>query len=107
MELKKISRSEAIMVMKNNLEVLKKCCDCDTFLVISSDLEKEKFIGNIRLNKSGGINLIRKSKTCVLNKDLEEDPISVLSMYTNIQKDILNIVPKGKKYDMIIIPQLE
>ena len=45
--------------------------------------------------------------TFVLNKDEEEDSVSVLSIYTALQKDIFNILPIGKKYDMIIISQLE
>ena len=43
----------------------------------------------------------------VLNKEEEEDSVSVLSIYTALQKDIFNILPIGKKHDMIIIPQLK
>lgn len=107
MSIKKINRKEAIKVMEENLRILKECCDSDTFLVISSDLKENKYIGNNRLNKVSGIKLIDKSKTYVLNEDLEEDPVSILSMYTVLQKDIFNIIPKGEKHDMIIIPTVE
>lgn len=107
MIIKQIDRLEAINVMEKNLEILKNTCDSDTFLIISSDLKKEEFIGKNRLNRSNGIKLIENSKTYVLYNDLDEDPISILSMYTFLQNDILNIIPKGEKHDMIIIPQLE
>ena len=51
--------------------------------------------------------LVYDSKTFILNKDEEEDSVSVLSIYTAMQKDIFNILPIGKKHDMIIVPQLE
>lgn len=107
MSIKKINREEAIKIMEDNLRILKECCDSDTFLVISSDLKERKFVCNRRLNRNSGIKLIEKSKTYVLNEDLEEDPVSILSMYTVLQNDIFNIIQKGEKHDMIIIPQLE
>jgi len=107
MSIKKINRKEAIEVMEENLRIIKNCSDSDTFLVISSDLKEKRFIGNSRLNRNSGIKLIEKSKTYVLNDDPDEDPVSVLSMYTVIQKDIFNIIPNGEKHDMIIIPQLK
>ena len=59
------------------------------------------------MNRNGGIKLIKRSGTIVLNKDSDEDMVSILSMYTAIQKDIYNIVPIGEKHDMILIPKLE
>lgn len=106
-KLTKINRQDAIKVMEDNLKILKECNDSDTFLLLSSDLEKETFIGRRRLNRNGGIKLIRRSRTFVLNEDSDKDTVSILSMYTAIQKDIYNIVPIGEKHDMIIIPQLE
>ena len=106
-KLKKINRQEAIRVMENNLKILKECNDSDTFLLLSTDLEKETFIGRSRLNRNGGIKLIKRSRTFVLNNDADEDAVSTLSMYTAMQKDIYNIVPMGEKHDMILIPQLE
>lgn len=107
MSINKINRKEAINIMEENLRIIKECSDSDTFLVVSSDLEREEFIGSSRLNRKGGIKLIEKSNTYVLNKDIDEDPISILSMYTVLQNDIFNIIPRGKKHDMIIVPQLE
>ena len=54
-----------------------------------------------------GKKLVKNSKTFVLNKDEEEDSVSILSIYSDKQKDIYNIIPIGKKHDMIVIPQLE
>lgn len=103
----RISREEAIKVMENNLKVLKECSDSDTFLLLSFDLEKKQTLGGKRLNFKNGKNLVNNSKTFVLNKDEEEDSVSTLSIYTSTQMDIYNIVPIGKKHDMIIVPQLE
>lgn len=104
-----VNREEAMKIMEENLRIIKECSDSDTFLLLSSDLEKGIFIGRSRVNGSGGIKLIKRSKTFVLNEDLDlgDDIVSTLSMYTTIQKDIYNIIPHGEKHDMIIIPQLE
>ena len=106
-KLVKIDKQEAIRVMENNLKILKESRDSDTFLLLSSDLEKETFLGRKRMNRNGGIKLIKRSGTIVLNKDSDEEMVSILSMYTAIQKDIYNIVPIGEKHDMILIPKLE
>ena len=106
-KLVKIDKQEAIRVMENNLKILKESRDSDTFLLLSSDLEKETFFFFFRMNRNGGIKLIKRSGTIVLNKDSDEDMVSILSMYTAIQKDIYNIVPIGEKHDMILIPKLE
>lgn len=105
-KLLKINRQEAIEVMENNLRILKECDDSDTFLLLSSDLETEKFIGKTRMNRNGGVKLIKRSKTFVLSEDSDEDAVSILSMYTAIQRDIYSIKPMGEKHDMILIPQL-
>lgn len=102
-----ISREEAIRVMENNLKILKECSDSDTFLLLSYDLENKKTLGRKRLNIKSGKKLLDKSKTFVLNNDEEEDSVSMLSIYTAIQKDIYNIMPIGEKHDMILIHKLE
>lgn len=102
-----VNKNEAIKIMEENLEFLKNCNDTDTFLLLSNDLENNRFINRCRMDRKGGIRLIEKSKTIVLNRDTDLDSISTLSMYTAMQSDIYNIVPKGKKHEMIIIQQLE
>ena len=102
-----ISKEEAIKVMENNLKLLKEYSDTDTFLLVSYDLETKKNLGRHRLNFINGKMLINKSKTFVLNEDSEDDKASILSIYSVKQKDIYNIIPIGKKHDMILIPQLE
>ena len=102
-----ISKEQAIKVMEENLRILRECSDSDTFLLLSFDLKENKSLGRWRLNFKNGIKLVSDSKTFVLNKDEEEDSVSVLSIYTTLQKDIFNILPIGKKHDMIIVPQLE
>ncbi len=102
-----ISKEEAIKVMENNLRILKECSDSDTFLLLSHDLAKNKSLGRRRLNEKGGRELMNASKTFVLNKDKDEDSVSILSIYTENQKDIFNIVPIGQKHDMVLVPQLE
>ena len=64
--------------------------------------ESVNFKENIPQNVSERDNILFEG-----NKDEEEESVSVLSMYTALQKDIFNILPIGKKHDMIIIPQLE
>lgn len=102
-----ISKEQAIQVMEENLRVLKECSDSDTFLLLSYDLKENKSLGRKRLNSNKGRKLVKNSKTFVLNKDCDENSVSVLSIYTALQNDIYNIIPIGKKHDMIIIPQLE
>lgn len=102
-----ISRKEAIKVMENNLKILKECSDSDTFLLLSYDLENKRSLGRKRLNKKSGRKLLDKSKTFVLNNDNDEDSVSMLSIYTVLQKDIYNIMPIGEKHDMILIHKLE
>ena len=102
-----ISKEQAIKVMEENLKILKKCSDSDTFLLLSFDLKENKSLGRTRLDLNNGRKLVKNSKTFILNTDNEEDSVSVLSIYTAMQKDILNILPIGKKHDMIIVPQLE
>ena len=102
-----ISKEQAIKVMEENLKILKECSDSDTFLLLSFDLKENKSLGRTRLDLNNGRKLVKNSKTFILNTDSEEDSVSVLSIYTAIQKDILNILPIGKKHDMIIVPQLE
>lgn len=105
--IEKISKEQAIKVMEENLKILKECSDSDTFLLLSFDLKENKSLGRNRVDLLHGRKLVADSKTFVLNKDEEEDSVSVLSIYTALQKDIFNILPIGKKHDMIIIPQLE
>ena len=102
-----ISKKQAINVMEENLKILKECSDSDTFLLLSFDLKENKSLGRKRMNLKKGRKLVSESKTFLLNKDEEEDSMSVLSIYSDKQKDIYNIIPIGKKHDMIIIPQLE
>lgn len=102
-----ISRQKAIEVMEENLRRLKECSDIDTFLLLSYDLATGQSLGKKRLNDTKGKELIKGSETFVLNEDIEEDSISILSIYTEKQLDIVNIVPIGKKHDMILYPQLE
>lgn len=102
-----ITRKQAIQVMEENLRILKECSDSDTFLLLSFDLKENKSLGRKRMGLKNGEKLVRNSKTFVLNKDDEEYSISVLSIYSDKQKDIYNIIPIGKKHDMIVIPQLE
>lgn len=102
-----ISKEEAIRVMENNLKILKECSDSDTFLLLSFDLKENKSLGRKRLDLNNGKKLVGSSKTFILNTDCEKDSVSVLSIYTALQKDIFNIIPIGKKHDMIIVPQLE
>lgn len=102
-----ISKEQAIKVMEENLKILKECSDSDTFLLLSFDLKENKSLGRKRMNLCNGRKLVKNSKTFILDTDTEKDSISVLSIYTAMQKDIFNIIPVGKKHDMIIIPQLE
>ena len=102
-----ISKEQAIKVMEENLKILKECSDSDTFLLLSFDLKENKSLGRKRLDLNNGRELVSNSKTFILNKDEEEDTVSVLSIYSALQKDIFNILPIGKKHDMIIISQLE
>lgn len=102
-----ISKEQAIQVMEENLKILKECSDSDTFLLLSFDLKENKCLGRKRVDLINGKKLVSASKTFVLNKDEDEDSVSVLSIYSTLQKDIFNIIPIGKKHDMIIIPQLE
>lgn len=102
-----ISKEQAIKVMEENLKILKECSDSDTFLLLSFDLKENKSLGRKRLDLNNGRKLVSDSKTFILNKDEEEDTVSVLSIYSALQKDIFNILPIGKKHDMIIVPQLE
>ena len=102
-----ISKEQAIKVMEENLKILKECSDSDTFLLLSFDLKDNKSLGRKRLDLNNGRELVSNSKTFILNKDEEEDTVSVLSIYSALQKDIFNILPIGKKHDMIIVPQLE
>lgn len=102
-----ISRQKAIEVMEENLRILKECSDSDTFLLLSHDLSTKRCLGRKRLDKQSGTRLMNESKTFVLSEDKEEDSMSILSIYTEKQLDILNIVPIGQKHDMILFPQLE
>lgn len=103
-ELIEITQNQAINIMEDTFSILKKCYGSDTFSLLSYDLGNNVSNGNIRLNRTDGIKIIKNSKTFVLNKECEkEDEVSTLSMYTNKQEDIFNILPVGIKYDMIII----
>lgn len=103
LEFTEITQTQAIVVMDNNLKKIKEYSGCDTFLLLSYNLENGIPIQNKRLNRTGGMQLIKCCKSFILNKDFGDDEISVLSMYTELQKDIHNILPIGKKHDMIII----
>lgn len=79
--------------------------NCDFFLVVSHDLEKDKSLGKRRIDKSNSVILVGDSKTFVLNKDNDDtDSISMLSLYSAFQKDIFNIEPRGIKHDMVLVP---
>ena len=77
-----ISKEQAIKVMEENLKILKECSDSDTFLLLSFDLKENKSLGRKRLDLNNGRKLVSNSKTFILNKDEEEDTVSVLSIYS-------------------------
>lgn len=103
-KLAKISQTQAINVMDNNLKKIKMFLGADTCLLLSYDLDKDMAMQKMRVDRVGGIKIIKGCKTFIFNKDYEDDEVSVLSMYTELQKDIYNILPIGKKYDMVIVP---
>lgn len=102
-EFTEITQTQAIKVMEDNLKKIKEYSGCDTFLLLSYNLENGIPIQNRRLNREEGMELIKCCKSFTLNKDSGDDDVSVLSMYTELQKDIHNIQPTGKKHDIIII----
>ena len=102
-----INKRQAIRVMEDNLRRIKKSADTDTFLLLSYDLENSMSLGRIRMNFKSGKKLVRSSKTFILNNDSDKDSVSTLSIYTDTQNDIFNIIPVGKKHDMIIIPHFK
>lgn len=103
-----ISREQAIEVMQRNLDFLKECAETDKFLLLSYDLERNKSLGRARLDTLSGTKLINKSKTFVLNEeDDDEDAVSTLSIYTKKQSNIYNILPIGRKHDMLLVHKLE
>lgn len=96
-QLVKLDREQAIKMLLED--------KCDFFLVVSHDLEKDKSLGKRRIDKSNSVILVGDSKTFVLNKDNDDtDSISMLSMYSALQRDIFNIEPRGIKHDMLLIP---
>lgn len=72
------------------------------YLILTHDLERDVPLGKKRIDRRKGNVLIMDSKTIVLNQDNDEDSMSILSLYSAMQKDILNIEPKGIKHDMIL-----
>ena len=102
-----VNRQKAIEIMEENIRKLKECSDTDTFLILSYDLKNRKDLGRKRMNKNKGTELINNSKTFILNEDNDEDSVSILSIYTEKQLDIFNIIPIGKKHDMILIPNFK
>lgn len=103
-ELNELSQSQAIEKMDNNLKKIKEYSHSDTFLLLSYDLENDIPIEKRRINRQGGIKIIECCKTFILNEDQDIDKVSILSMYTSLQKDIYNITPIGLKHDMIMVP---
>lgn len=102
-----INKRQAIMVMEENLRRIKQSTNTDTFLLLSYDLENSISLGRIRMNFKSGKKLVRSSKTFILNNDSDKDSVSTLSIYTDTQNDIFNIIPVGKKHDMIIMPHFK
>lgn len=73
------------------------------YLVLDHDLERDISLGKRVLDRKKGVLLVSNSKTIVLNQDdADEDSMSILSLYSAMQKDIFNIEPKGIKHDMIL-----
>lgn len=93
-----------MQIIKINSDMAKRIIDngADCYLVLSHDLEQDIPLGKKRINKNRGNVLIMNSKTIVLNHDTDEDSFSILSLYSALQKDIMNIEPKGVKHDMIL-----
>lgn len=95
-QLIKVTKKEAMELMGD---------DCEFFLLLSHDLCSDKSFGKKRISNHKGKVLIADSKTIVLNKDIEDDDaFSILHIYTVLQRDIRDIVPKGIKHDMILFP---
>lgn len=96
-QLIKLDREQAVKLLLEG--------NCDFFLVVSHDLEKDKSLGKRRIDKRNSIILASDSKTFVLNKDNDDtDSFSMLSLYSVLQKDIFNIEPRGIKHDMMLMP---
>jgi len=96
MKLVKLNKEDAIKMISEG---------ADIYLVLSHDLEKQENIGKEFVNQDKGKELIDKSKTIVLNQDEEEDDsFSTLSLYSEKQRNIFNIIPKGIKHDVLLLP---
>lgn len=79
---------------------------CNIFLMVSEDMSRNVFLGRKYINKQVGVELIRESKTVVLNEDKDkDDSFSLMSLFVDSQPDILNLIPKGKKHDIIFVGQ--
>ena len=96
-----INEKKAIKVIEDNLKKSK----TETLLSLNYDLENDKSLGSSKLDIQKGKELVNKSKTFVLNEDEEEFPVSTLAIYTEKQKDIYNIVPVGKKHEVLLLPK--
>lgn len=104
LKLVNLSQIQAIKIMDENLSKIKELSGCNTFILLSYDLEHDIPLQRKRIDKKGGKKVIKSCESFILSKEYgDEDAISVLSMYTEKQKDIYNIFLAGKKYDMVII----
>lgn len=78
-----------------------------SYTLLPYDLKNSKPIPKRRIDKNESLQIIKMCKTFILNKDADdeddENEVLILSMYTELQKDIYNILQKGLKYDLIII----
>lgn len=101
-KLTSITEIQAIKIMEDNLRKINEFSGSNKFFLLHYDLEKSISFSKMWVNKEKGLQIIKNCKTFVLNKDNEEDVVTVLSMYTELQENIYNIYPVGEKYDMII-----
>lgn len=99
-----ISKLHAIKIMKENFKNIFEYSGCDNFMLLPYDLKNKVSVPKMRIAKEKGLQIIENCNTFVLYKDEDEDEeVSVLSMYTELQKDIYSILPIGIKYDLILL----
>ncbi|KAI4445330.1 hypothetical protein C823_007837 [Eubacterium plexicaudatum ASF492] len=98
-----ITKLQAIRLMEANLLEINEYFGYNKFILLSYDLKKGIPIPKKEIDKEKGLQIIKNCNTFILNEDDEEDGVSILSMYTELQKDIFNILPIGIKHDMLIM----
>lgn len=101
----RFATKKEVLSIIDNMKKTVEDSDNDAYLILNNDLETGAFLGKALVDKMTCKNIVNGASSLIINIDDEEDNnIPVVSLYSHKQNSPFNIILKGKKSDIYMLP---